>query len=435
MSLLLKIVRGPNAGAEIALVDGVGVTLGKADDCDIVLADQTLGDAPMRIEVSAGDATLDGTRLEPLHVVTRGSTSFAVGPSDSVWGDLVWKEVEEGSRGAAETPGESPEESAGGDGGASGTEGDPSTPVSPRGEKRRFGCLGCLLWLIVLLLILLGLAWFFRGALRPKAEELWGRVVERCGSRAPRNADADGTAQAPGAPEKGMSSIVGKYALSVTNRNGREVFVGDFKTRADRLAATAEAYAAKPGVNIDFADNESLKTAVADTLALVGETRLSVSIVTSRVAVIRGVAVDIRQAVEAIAADVPKIENVDLSGVVIAHESVSAAAPDSATAPSAPGAASKFAPARSAEILKPIVKTAAIDKASKGTVRPAKPKVAAPLPSLPVCGILSTPYPCLVLHDGKRILEGAAIGDWTVLKIDVDSVVITNVMGRFVWKP
>ncbi len=433
MSLLLKIVRGPNAGAEIALVDGVGVTLGKTDDCDIVLADQTLGDAPMRIEVAAGGATLDGARLEPLHVVTRGSTSFAVGPSDSAWGELVWKEVEEGSRGAAETPGESPEGSAVGDGGAPGTEGEPRGPASPREEKRRPGCLGCLLWLLVLLLILLGLAWLFRGALRPKAEELWGRVAERCGAGASRN--ADGRAQAPDAPEQDMSSIVEKYALSVTNRNGREVFVGDFKTRADRLAATAEAYAAKPGVNIDFADNESLKTAVADTLALVGETRLSVSIVTSRVAVIRGVAVDIRQAVEAIAADVPKIENVDLSGVVIAHESVPAPAPAPAPAPPAPAAVAKPAPARPAEILKPIVKTAAIAKASKGAVRLAKPRAAAPLPSLPVCGILSTPYPCLVLNDGKRILEGASIGDWTVLKIDVDSVVITNAMGRFVWKP
>ena len=388
MSLLLKIVRGPNAGAEIALVDGVGVTLGKTDDCDIVLADQTLGDAPMRIEASAGGVTLDGARLEPLHVVTRGSTSFAVGPSDSAWGELVWKNVEEGSRGEAEVPGESSEGSVGGDGGVPRADGDPSGPASPREGKRRSGCLGCLLWLFVILLILLGLAWLFRGALRPKAKELWGQVVERGGPGASRN--ADGKAQAQGALEKDMSSIVEKYALSVTNRNGREVFVGDFKTRADRLAATAEAYAAKPGVNIDFADNESLKTAVADTLALVGETRLFVSIVTSRVAVIRGVALDIRQAVEAIAADVPKIENVDLSGVVIAHENVPAPAP--APAPPAPAAA-KPAPARPAETLKPIVKTAAIAKASKVAVRPAKPRAAAPLPALPVCGILSTPYP------------------------------------------
>ena len=37
MKFLLKIVQGPNAGAEIALVEGVRVTLGSADACDIVL--------------------------------------------------------------------------------------------------------------------------------------------------------------------------------------------------------------------------------------------------------------------------------------------------------------------------------------------------------------------------------------------------------------
>ena len=90
MSFLLKIVEGPNKGAEIALVEGVAVTLGKTDACDIVLADATLGDEPLEIEASADGVTLGGERLEPLHVTVRGSTAFAVGPSDSPWGELVW---------------------------------------------------------------------------------------------------------------------------------------------------------------------------------------------------------------------------------------------------------------------------------------------------------------------------------------------------------
>ena len=56
-------------------------------------------------------------------------------------------------------------------------------------------------------------------------------------------------------------------------------------------------------------------------------------------------------------------------------------------------------------------------------------------PSLPVCGILTTPYPCLVLRDGRRVMEGAPVGEWTVLKIEADSVTITNAVGRFTWKP
>ena len=54
---------------------------------------------------------------------------------------------------------------------------------------------------------------------------------------------------------------------------------------------------------------------------------------------------------------------------------------------------------------------------------------------LPVCGILTTPYPCLISRDGRRYLEGAEIGGSVILKIDADSVVLTNSTGRFTWKP
>ncbi|MBR4476413.1 MAG: hypothetical protein IKO87_02605, partial [Kiritimatiellae bacterium] len=57
------------------------------------------------------------------------------------------------------------------------------------------------------------------------------------------------------------------------------------------------------------------------------------------------------------------------------------------------------------------------------------------MPKLPVCGILTAPYPCLVTKNGARIMEGASIGEWTVRKIDADSVVIEGPGGRFVWKP
>jgi hypothetical protein len=52
MNFLLKIVEGPNKGAEIALVEGVAVTFGKTDDCDIMLADATFPDSPVRLEAS-----------------------------------------------------------------------------------------------------------------------------------------------------------------------------------------------------------------------------------------------------------------------------------------------------------------------------------------------------------------------------------------------
>ena len=56
-------------------------------------------------------------------------------------------------------------------------------------------------------------------------------------------------------------------------------------------------------------------------------------------------------------------------------------------------------------------------------------------PSFPVCGILTMPYPCLVMQDGRRILEGATVGDSVILQITSDSVTVTNASGRFIWKP
>ena len=90
MNFLLKIVEGPNKGAEIALVSGVAVTLGKGDDCDIVLADPTLPSAPVSIEASDSGVTVDGEPLEPFAVKTSGATSFAIGPAEAPWDELKW---------------------------------------------------------------------------------------------------------------------------------------------------------------------------------------------------------------------------------------------------------------------------------------------------------------------------------------------------------
>ena len=96
MKFLLKIVQGPNAGAEIALVEGVRVTLGSADSCDIVLADPTLPAEACAIEASADSVALtpsgaEPETLAPLQVRSFGSTALAVGPADSPWGPLVWE--------------------------------------------------------------------------------------------------------------------------------------------------------------------------------------------------------------------------------------------------------------------------------------------------------------------------------------------------------
>ena len=271
MNFLLKIVEGPNKGAEIALVEGVGITLGKSDACDIVLADPTLPEAPLTIEASAGGVTVGGSALEPFHVISSGATSFAVGPADAPWKALVWPKTEEPELQESEPAAESGKPAAPADAAAASR----PQPEEAKPEKRR-GFFGCLAALIVLCLILAGLCWVFREEIKPRAAAWWDRITSR----------ESGIAGLPGTTRKDaeeLAAIAERYHLSLTNRQGRAVLVGDFASRAERLTATAEAYGAQPGIELDFADGDSLKTAVADTLSLVGETQLSVADITNRV--------------------------------------------------------------------------------------------------------------------------------------------------------
>ena len=191
------------------------------------------------------------------------------------------------------------------------------------------------------------------------------------------------------------------------------MLVGDFATRAERLRATAEAYAAQPGIELDFADDESLKTAAEDTLAMLSESRLRVVAATNRVVALSGRAANLRRALDALSADIPKLRNVDVAGIEslkvgkLKVESSGVGGADPQDASSRPLRAS----------------------AASASLRDKKAL------SLPVCGILTTPYPCLVLRSGARVMEGAPFGDWTVAKIAADSVTLTNAEGSVTWKP
>lgn len=430
MSFVLRIVGGPNKGAEIALPEGVAVTLGKSDACDVVLADATLPDESLTLAAAPDGVTLDGAALEPFAVVERGATAFAVGPADKAWGELKWPErvveapapsqneeaaqsrEEESARAAAEPKG-SEDESA---------RRDAEAQRAETGKKRQ-GCLGCLLWMVLLLVVLGALGWFFRREAQPYVEKARpyverakpyaermkayaGRMLSKISSRSEEACEPSDPSQ-PDDSISPLQEIVQRYNLSQTDRAGRTVLVGDFATRAERLVATAEAYAACPGIELDFCDDESLTTAATDTLALVGEQELRVVAATNRVLVLSGKVADLRRTLDALAADLPKLRDVDLSETAVSRSGAGILA----------GVQEKQEVNPSSGSPAPLQK--------KGDVRP----------SLPVCGILTTPYPCLVLKSGARVLEGAPLGTWTVARIEADSVTLTNAERSVTWRP
>ena len=187
---------------------------------------------------------------------------------------------------------------------------------------------------------------------------------------------------------------------------------GNLKTRRDRLAATAEAYGALPGVELDLSDDESLRASADDALFTLTEGAIKVVAATNRVVSIAGSSaspLSLKKTLEALSADLPKLRNIDASGVVISPIMARADGNEAGDGEQAKGTFAPRAPRRTPK------KTSS--------------------PTLPVCGILTTPYPCLVMRDGRRIMEGAAIADSVIVEIGADSVTLTNSTGRFTWRP
>ena len=384
MKFLLKIVQGPNAGAEIALVEGVRVTLGSADSCDIVLADPTLPAEACAIEASADAVvlTLSGAEpetLEPLRVRSFGSTALAVGPADSPWGPLVWEAPAGGDAAAAGTdearspsaPPKEEEDSAAPDStkGAETEEAgarsaEPAPPARKRGLIR-----GCLIALLVLLLLLAVAIWFLLPRTRPADPPPGGEA-----------------GSAPEAPASGLADIAARYNLDVVETNGTTLVRGDFAARADRLKATAELYEAQPGVALDLADRETLLAAASDLLQAATEGALQIIGLTNRVAVLAGRVPDpafLRAALDALRTDVPRLADADTAAVTLDSPVASARA--------------------SGEI----------------SARPSRGA-----PSLPLCGILLQPYPCLVLQNGQRLAVGAEVGGYKIERIARDRITL-----------
>jgi len=392
MSFILKIVEGPNKGAEIALVDGVAVTLGKSDDCDIILADPTLPDEPLAMEANADGVTAGGETLAQFAVKTIGATSFAVGPADAPWAELKWPSSDPAKEEESPEP-----ESASGDSA-------PRAPSEPQEEEesqkppRRHGCLGCLVVLVLLLVAAAAVAWFYRDDAAEFCKERdWNfqklvDVVWHPGQSGEIFVETKQT----------LADVARKYGLSLEG----EVLSGNLATRRERLAATAEAYAAQPGAELDISDDESFRNAAEDALFTLTEGALTVVSATNRFIAIKGVsrsAAALKKTLEALSADLPRLRNADVSGVRFGTVAVSDATDGAVDASEA----------------QPVL---------RANTAPASY-------SFPVCGILTTPYPCLIARDGKRYLEGAVLDSGVIVKIEADSVTLTNSTGRFTWKP
>ena len=397
---MLKIVGGPLKGAEIALVAGTRVKVGSGDGCDILVADPTLGRAAFELDVGEDEVTLvtpDGTAKTMLDFEARefGSSAFAIGPAEGVWQEIVWGEAGEEERGEREAGGDEDEREV------------PPKADSPKGEEAgdkgessRPSCLMSLVIAAVVIALALIALLFLRYYCRVEREG-------RCEVAEPRVTLAD---------------VAAKYGLSVSETNGQTLVRGDLKTRAERLAATAAAFQAKPGAEVDIVDDESLFEAADALVGLVAQgTSLKVVTATNRVVVLRGSlgsAAVLRDILTALANDVPGMAKADCAAVVCDGN---------------PLGDEWLVHVPRVRRPQPAAGVPAVVATPKVPVRADKPKPVSP--KLPVCGIVLTPYPCLILRDGARISEGGEFSGYTVKRIAADSLTLSDGARVFEWKP
>jgi hypothetical protein len=121
---------------------------------------------------------------------------------------------------------------------------------------------------------------------------------------------------------------------------------------------------------------------------------------------------NLRATLEAIRADVPNVRNVDCTRVTLGESN---------------GISEVVEPANP-EASKPAVK-------GVKTARVRRDKRKSSAPKMPVVGVMTVPYPCIVLKDGSRVTEGAEFGGFIIDKIGADTIRVRGPEGTFEWRP
>lgn len=379
MSWLLKIVEGSMRGAEVALLADTRLKVGSSPDCDIVISDASLAPFAFELDVSESAVTLitpDGTQtqMKPLEIRDFGTTAVAVGPADEPWGELVRPALEAEEPPAPESVAEEPPQIAATD--------------AEKQEKKSHGCLVVLIAVCLLCLLLAALAWFFCPQLKGNRASIAETTVTTVS----------------------LKDIAAQYHLTLGEDDGVIVLAGNLRRRTERLAIRALALAADPRCRILLTDDETMLKASSELLFAYTDGTLQATAASNCVVTLAGYAPDpaaLKRALRALDADVKGIERVDTRGVTVGGQ----------------------AP----------VRTESTPVAFRGErIQEARPKAGAPKApqrNYPIAGILTAPYPCVVMRDGQRVMEGALIGTAELVKIEADRLVMKDGGSEFEWKP
>jgi len=445
MSFILKIVEGPMRGAEVALTEGLRVSVGSGDDCDVVIADGSLPPRAFELDVAADAVTLvkgeEPQVLEAFAPFSVGTTTFAVGPADAPWPEGLAERAREGrASGASEASGSSGASSSSSSSDSRASSGsrtsittrNSSEAGSPAGSadgreragesgeaaneasERRGGLRGCLvsaaIFFIILALLATALYYFWpkissscpaaekgRVVLVEKSRTAWNWAAELCASLKAKCVKAPPVV----VPGPSLAEIAAQYGLALSEKDGAPLLAGNLRRRTERLAIRSLALADDPSVRFDLTDDETLRASADELLFVVTEGSLKAVAASNRVVAVEGrvaTVAALEKAVRALSADVKGLERLDTAKVTVGGP-----------VPTAQG-----------ETATPAAKKRAAKASS---------------PDYPIAGILTAPYPCVVLRNGLRLTEGASIGSALLVKIEADKLTLKDGGATIEWKP
>ena len=391
-------------GAEVALLADTRLKVGSSADCDIVINDASLAPFAFELEVSESAVTLitpDGTQtqMKPLEIRDFGTTAVAVGPADEPWGELV--------RPAPEAEEQKPEPAA--------EPAEPS-PAADAGKKRR-SC-GCLLILVVVCLLLSGLAawiaWFeptgeYRERTVAWSKQAYAWSKQQVGKWTNREQPV---AETPAATKVSLKDLAAQHHLTLGEEDGTVVLSGNLRRRTERLAIRALALAADPSCRLRLTDDETMLRASGELLFAYTDGTLKAVAASNGVVTIVGHAPDaaaLERALRTLDAEVKGIVRVEASGVQVGGSAI----------------VRQEGPEKVPFVTEP----------ARSSAPSAAPPVKKPTRDYPIAGILTAPYPCVVLRDGHRVMEGALIGTAVLVKIEADRLVMKDGSSEFEWKP
>ncbi len=146
-SRILKILSGPNCGAEAELVPGRYV-LGSDPECDIVLTDSAVSPHHLALEIDFRDQTIStqaiplegqsllknerikesGVPVEDFALLTLGGTCIALGPADQLWPAVILPDLIQSGSTISQPETDTPEPE---------TEKEPESKVEKTGEEKK----------------------------------------------------------------------------------------------------------------------------------------------------------------------------------------------------------------------------------------------------------------------------------------------------------